>query len=198
MIKELQRFTAEMEGLRLMPYKCPAGKLTIGYGHNLEDNGISQEVAEKLLADDLNECDRILKLKFAKLANKDSYIKAICRDMLFNLGYQRFSTFLGLIKALEKDDRNSALAELVDSLWFTQVGRRSKLIWLALSRGSHPIAVYDDFVATAKHFGLSLNYLIDEDFGNSYILWYETKASPFYKERPKLKVAYDKAKRAIR
>ncbi|WP_413910534.1 glycoside hydrolase family protein [Desulfobacula sp.] len=27
------------EGLRLKPYHCPAGKLTIGVGRNLEDKG---------------------------------------------------------------------------------------------------------------------------------------------------------------
>ena len=28
------------EGLRLGVYRCPAGKLTIGFGRNLEDKGI--------------------------------------------------------------------------------------------------------------------------------------------------------------
>lgn len=37
------------EGLRLKPYKCPAGKLTIGYGLNL-DGGITKEEAEILLS----------------------------------------------------------------------------------------------------------------------------------------------------
>ena len=31
----------EHEGLKLKPYHCPAGKLTIGVGRNLEDKGIS-------------------------------------------------------------------------------------------------------------------------------------------------------------
>ena len=37
------------EGLRLFPYKCSVGKLTIGYGRNIEDTGISKEEAETLL-----------------------------------------------------------------------------------------------------------------------------------------------------
>jgi len=40
------------EGLRLKPYLCPAGKLTIGYGRNLEDVGISEEEAAEMLYND--------------------------------------------------------------------------------------------------------------------------------------------------
>ena len=41
------KFTKLAEGLSLKPYRCPAGKLTIGYGHNLEANGISEEIANQ-------------------------------------------------------------------------------------------------------------------------------------------------------
>jgi len=37
------------EGLKLKPYKCPAGKLTIGIGRNLEDRGITEQEAQMLL-----------------------------------------------------------------------------------------------------------------------------------------------------
>ena len=48
------------EGLVLKPYKCPVGKLTIGYGHNLEDNGLSQSVCEYILIEDIEEAKRNL------------------------------------------------------------------------------------------------------------------------------------------
>ncbi len=45
------------EGLRLSAYKCPAGKLTIGYGHTGNDvkpgMSINKEMAELLLKQDL-------------------------------------------------------------------------------------------------------------------------------------------------
>ncbi|MFD2234837.1 glycoside hydrolase family protein, partial [Phaeospirillum tilakii] len=41
------------ESLRLKPYRCPAGKLTIGIGRNLDDVGISREEAETLLDHDI-------------------------------------------------------------------------------------------------------------------------------------------------
>lgn len=50
------------EGLRLKPYRCTAGKLSIGYGRNLEDRGISEEEARQMLERDLREAVAVVKL----------------------------------------------------------------------------------------------------------------------------------------
>ena len=52
------------EGLRLKPYHCPAGKLTIGIGRNLEDKGITEKEARMLLENDIQECIQDLKIVF--------------------------------------------------------------------------------------------------------------------------------------
>ena len=61
----------EHEGYRKFPYHCTANKLTIGYGFNLEDVGISEEESELILKlrlqklhNKLNELDSILKFTF--------------------------------------------------------------------------------------------------------------------------------------
>lgn len=46
------------EGLRLKPYRCTAGKLSVGYGRNLDDRGISEEEAEAMLRRDLLEAEK--------------------------------------------------------------------------------------------------------------------------------------------
>jgi lysozyme len=43
------------EGLRLNVYQCTAGKNTIGYGRNLDDNGISKDEADFMLRNDVKE-----------------------------------------------------------------------------------------------------------------------------------------------
>ena len=48
---DLKRF----EGLRLEPYRCTAGKLSIGYGRNLDDKGITKAEAEYLFSGDIDE-----------------------------------------------------------------------------------------------------------------------------------------------
>lgn len=47
--KKLTDQLIKHEGLRLKPYRCPAGKLTIGIGRNLEDKGITEKEAVMLL-----------------------------------------------------------------------------------------------------------------------------------------------------
>lgn len=51
------RLLKEFEGLRLEAYRCPAGVLTIGYGHTkgvYEDMTINQDEADSLLREDLD------------------------------------------------------------------------------------------------------------------------------------------------
>lgn len=53
----------KFEGLRLQAYKCPAGVLTIGYGHtkNVKENEtITKKQADILLLDDLFDVEKIV------------------------------------------------------------------------------------------------------------------------------------------
>ena len=50
------------EGLRLKPYKCTSGALTIGYGRNLDARGITEAEAEMMLSHDIDDFqDRLLR-----------------------------------------------------------------------------------------------------------------------------------------
>lgn len=126
------KFTKLAEGLSLKPYRCPAGKLTIGYGHNLEANGISEEIANQLLHEDLDKSESYV-LKTLGHLKEPFYGVAI--DMVFNLGPKGFSSMKRLNKALADHNKDEVLTELVDSKWFLQVGYRSKAIWLAACWG---------------------------------------------------------------
>lgn len=48
MIEQLRKDLIFDEGLKLFPYKCPADKLTIGVGRNLEDKKLSNKEIEHL------------------------------------------------------------------------------------------------------------------------------------------------------
>ncbi len=47
-IQKARELLKELEGLYLVPYRCPAGKWTIGYGHNLEANGLTVDEAKRV------------------------------------------------------------------------------------------------------------------------------------------------------
>lgn len=88
------------EGLRLNAYKCPSGRLTIGYGHTAhvnENDKISQEKAEELLKNDIEICEKALS-KYCKVILTQNQYDA-CIDFIFNLGVGNFakSTLLKLL-----------------------------------------------------------------------------------------------------
>ncbi|MBE7415099.1 MAG: lysozyme [Deltaproteobacteria bacterium] len=111
------------EGLRLKPYRCTAGKLTIGVGRNLEDRGISNDEAMLLLDNDIEQTLRECRT-FPWFEQLDNVRQAVVASMVFNLGLSKFQKFKKTIAALEAGDYAEAAREMVLSDWFTQVGKR--------------------------------------------------------------------------
>lgn len=58
------KMAQQNEGLTYKPYHDTVGKLTIGYGRNLEDRGITFEEAKLLLANDIIEAHNELWTQF--------------------------------------------------------------------------------------------------------------------------------------
>ena len=116
------------EGLRLKPYRCTAGKLTIGYGRNLEDNGITEEEAHFLLMNDLEKSwDECCKA-FSWISKMDKIRQGVIVELCFNMGLGRLKGFKKMLAACERGDYETASVEMLDSLWARQVGRRAKTL----------------------------------------------------------------------
>jgi lysozyme len=113
------------EGLKLKPYKCPTGHLTIGYGRNLEAKGISIKDAEFMLAEDVSESISNLKRVFPKMEEFSEQRQIALIDMIFNLGMGTFLTFTKMIMAIEMGDWNEAARQVESSLYARQVGPRA-------------------------------------------------------------------------
>lgn len=109
----------ESEGLSLALYTCPAGKLSIGYGRNLEDNGITQNEAEYLLVSDLSRTARELS-GYRWFDQMNDARRAALIDMHYNLGAVKFREFKRMIFALEQSDYVTAAKEMLNSKWATQ------------------------------------------------------------------------------
>lgn len=119
------------EGLRLDPYKCSEGYLTIGYGRNIETNGISEAEAEFMLLNDLVACESELKDE-GWYNQLDEVRRAVVLNMSFNLGKPKLMQFKKFIGALSDDDYETASKEMVTgsdgvspSKWASQVGSRA-------------------------------------------------------------------------
>ena len=122
LIKELKRD----EGVKTHLYKCPANKLTIGVGRNIEDNGLSEREIDYLLENDIRSCVYDLKGNFSFYNGLDGTRKRVLINMCFNLGITRLLKFKKFIRALEDGDYETASVEMMDSLWAKQVGPRAE------------------------------------------------------------------------
>ena len=112
------------EGFKPCVYQCTAGKPTIGYGHNLEDNELPEPIAENLLIHDyMKFYDKLCEHQW--FCEMDDYRKRIIINMAYNIGISGLLRFRNMIAAIRNKDFNEAADEMVNSNWYDQVGSRS-------------------------------------------------------------------------
>lgn len=122
------------QGPELFPYRDTVGKLTIGYGRNLDDRGITAKEADFLLATDI----RYTVAEAESLPyweELDSVRRIVVADMIYNLGFSRFRGFKRFHAALIKHDYNLAAHEMKDSRWYKQTFRRARVLRKAMQTG---------------------------------------------------------------
>jgi len=132
--KNLKEWIKKHENCVLHPYLDTQGILTIGWGRNLHDNGISQEEADILFENDFYNCQQEL-LHCSWYVNQPEGVKAALINMCFNLGLPRLKGFKKMISALEAKNYTLAAKEALNSKWALQVGQRAKDIAIMLGEG---------------------------------------------------------------
>ena len=113
------------EGLRLKPYRCTAGKLTIGVGRNIEDKGISEKEAVFLLGNDISECVDDLNSLFNDFLQLPEDIQHVLINMRFQLGPKGFRGFRMMINAVKAADWPEMIRQMKDSSWYVQTPNRA-------------------------------------------------------------------------
>lgn len=112
------------EGLRLKPYRDSVGKLTIGYGRNLDDRGITKDEAALLLAHDLADAWNAVESAFPWARDLSEPRMGVLVNMAF-MGIGRLKGFVKMLAAMEAGDWEAAARELLDSKYAGQVGARA-------------------------------------------------------------------------
>lgn len=112
------------EGKRNFAYEDTVGKLTIGYGRNLTDKGISDDEAQFLLDNDLGECVRDCE-SFPWFAGLDPVRQRVIVDLRFNLGAGGLRRFRNTLMAVAAGDYSAAADGLAASKWAGQVKSRA-------------------------------------------------------------------------
>jgi len=102
----------EFEGFSPVPYICPAGKTTIGYGHVINSSSpilkITEEAASVLLQNDLVKFECYLK-SFVKVYLSQGEFDALC-SLIYNWGTGNFGNSQGL-KYLNEGNYDEAAIE---------------------------------------------------------------------------------------
>jgi lysozyme len=135
-MKRLIAMLQRHEGLRLKPYKCTAGKLSIGYGRNLDDMGISEVEAMVMLRNDIEQCYQELEM-FSWFEDLDQVRQEALVDMLFNLGLPTFLEFKKTLKFVAEGKYSQAAEEMLRSKWADQVGDRAKELAYMVDTGCY-------------------------------------------------------------
>lgn len=118
--------TGPMRNGRFMPYRCPAGRLTIGYGRNLQDRGISQQEAERMLANDVAAVEMALADALPWFSALDPVRQDVLINMGFNLGVRGLLGFQNTLSLIGEGRYTVAADEMLRSRWARQVGKRAK------------------------------------------------------------------------
>jgi len=125
----LNRIKAQLvrhEGLKLKPYRCTAGKLTIGIGRNLDDRGISQKEAYAMLERDILDCEQQLLDEIPDVyTGLDEVRQSVLLNMCFNLGLKGLLQFKNTLAFIASGDWERAANNMLASKWAKQVGMRA-------------------------------------------------------------------------
>lgn len=136
MIEKLRQLLIKHEGLRLKPYRCSEGVLTIGVGRSLSI-GISKEEALSLLDNDIKKCWEHAEGKYPWFKETDVVRQHVVVSMIFNLGPTGFSKFFNLIAHLALKQYTLASIEMLESVWASQVGPRAKELSNMMKTGEY-------------------------------------------------------------
>jgi lysozyme len=103
-------FIKKYEGLQLKPYKCPAGKWTIGYGHVTTAEKydiITEETAEQLLLEDIKTAENVIN-SVVSIPLKQCQFDALV-SLVYNIGNKQFLKSKGLTFLNNKDLKNTVI-----------------------------------------------------------------------------------------
>jgi len=142
-MNRLEKQLIRHEGIKLHPYYCPAGKITIGIGRNLEDRGICESEAMLMLINDITQAkDDVNTLldyyRVCKWHLNPARLDALA-NLAFNLGRRGLGGFKKMFHCLKNDDFPGAAEQLLCSRYAIQVGNRAIELANQIEKGR-----YDD------------------------------------------------------
>ena len=124
------------EGWRSKAYKDSVGKLTIGYGRNLDDVGISPDEGALMLQNDIQNATARLETAFPWTLGLDDVRRGALLNMTFNMGVGGLAQFKDFLAKMQAGDWQGASVAMLDSKWADQVGARAQRLAIQVESGT--------------------------------------------------------------
>lgn len=145
---KLRAQLAKHEGKRQFVYDDATGKQigegtfvrglpTVGIGRNLYGKGLSEDEIEYLVDNDIADVLTDAR-KFKWFDGLDTVRQNAVTELLFNLGLERFRSFVKFINYMNEGRWVHAAGELKNSKWYTQVKSRGDTIADMVLTGEWP------------------------------------------------------------
>ena len=142
------------EGCKLRSYRCPAGKLTIGIGRNLDDNPltedeicyvghngrslfISNDQAAYLCRNDIARVKKELDKHLPWWCDLNVDRQFVMIDLCFNMGINTLLTFKKTLNSIAQGYYEQAATQLLQSKYAKQVGKRAERNAYCLKYGTY-------------------------------------------------------------
>lgn len=137
-MSQLKKMLIRHEGYVRKPYRCLMGKLTIGVGHNLDDNGLSDAAIDFILEEDIMHATAFAIQVIPGFLVLNSARQDVIISMIFQLGTKGFFAFKRLREAIAQGDYTLAAKEMLSSLWAQQTPARAKELTQMMFEGKYP------------------------------------------------------------
>lgn len=134
---DTERFIVAQEGYESKPYRCTAGKLTIGIGWNL-DAGITERAALLVFRDQIKTITDALTVKFPWFGSLCEARRAALISMAFQMGLAGLYGFKQTLAYVEAGQYEAAAAGMLASKWARQTPRRARETAYMMRYGRFP------------------------------------------------------------
>jgi lysozyme len=114
------------ENRKKKPYTDTVGKISIGVGRNLTDNGLSDSEIDMLLSNDIDDVISQLNVSLPWWTQMTDARQRVIANMTFNMGMDKVLEFKNTLAFMRTGQYDKAADGMLQSLWARQVGDRAK------------------------------------------------------------------------
>lgn len=134
----LEKYIIAEEGYSQKPYRCTAGKLTIGFGFNLDDTGLTREECLLVLRHRLDKLVGEIIKKLPWYRNLNHARQAVLVGMAYQMGLAGMLGFKTTLAYIEAGRYTEASAQMLSSKWARQTPARARRAAYMMRYGKFP------------------------------------------------------------